>query len=170
MPRPRFTLRVVLIGVTLFALLLGLTQWRNHYIHCEVNSLTDSGCNIYTRISATDALEVPSIGLSEEWIDRLWQRRANRGNITATDLGDGTLRMGQDVVGRDEFEAKVLTLQERLISLGAERIFLQIDGQAPYHLPAWIEDFKQRSKMIVLFGDSGTSTYGPGGANPDTPL
>lgn len=170
MPRPRFTLRAVLICVTLCALVLGLAQWRNRFIRNEVDSLANSGCNIYTRISATDALEVPGIGLSEEWIDRLWQRRPNRGNITATDLGDGTLRLGQDTVGRDEFKEIVLSLQERLTSLGVERIFLQIDGQAPYHLPAWLEDFKRRSEMIVLFGDSGTSTYGPGGANPDTPL
>ena len=163
MPRPRFTLRVAFIGVTLFVLLVGLTQWRNRHIRNEVDSLAILGCEIYTRISETDPLEIPGIGLSGEWIDGLWQRRPNRGNIKATDLGNGSLRLGQDVVSRDEFEARILSLQERLVSLGAERIFVLIDGQAPYDPPAWLADFKRRSEMIVYFGDTGTSTYGDRG-------
>lgn len=160
MPRPRFTLRIAFIGVTLFTLFVGLSQWRNRLIHIEVDSLTKSGCEVYTRISETDPLEIPGIGLRGEWIDAIWQRRPNRGNIKATDLGNGLLRLGQDVVNRDEFEARILSLQARLVSLGAERIFVLIDGQATYDPPAWLADFKRRSEMIVYFGDTGTSTYG----------
>jgi hypothetical protein len=154
---------MVLVGVTLFALFVGLTQWRNRRIRGEVDSLANSGCEIYTRISETDALEIPGIGLSEEWIDGIWQRRPNRGNIKATDLGNGSLRLGQDVLSREEFETKILSLQQRLVSLGAKRIFVLIDGQTPYDPPAWLADFKQRSEMIVYFGDTGTSTYGDRG-------
>lgn len=163
MPRPRFTLRVAFIGVTLFTLFAGFSQWRNRLIHIEVDSLTKLGCEVYTRISETDASETPFIGLSEERIDGIWQRRPNRGNIKATDLGNGSLRLGQDVSSRNEFEAKVQSLQERLVSIGAKRIFVLIDGQSPYDPPAWLADFKQRSETIVYFGDTGTSTYGDRG-------
>ena len=162
MPRPRFTLRVVLIGVTLFALFVGLTQWRNRYIRGEVESLARSGCEVFTRVDASDALEVPGVGLSEGWIDGIWQRGPNRGNIMATDLGNDSLRLGQELVSRDEFEMKLLSQQRRLESLGVERIFVLIDGQAPYSPPAWIMDFRRRSDMIIYWGDTGSHTYGPG--------
>jgi hypothetical protein len=135
MPRLRFILRVVLVGVTLFALFVGLSQWRNRYIRGEAESLAKSGCEVFTRVDASDPLEVPGVGLSEGWIDGIWQRRPNRGNIMATDLGNDSLRLGQELVSRDEFEMKLLSLQRRLEFLGVERIFVLIDGQAPL-LPA----------------------------------
>lgn len=158
MPRPRFTLRVALTVTAAIALLLGLSQWRQRSIRREIGSLAQSGCEVFTRVDPTD--QTLSAGLREEWIDRLWQRLPSHANISATDLGIDRLQIGQETLGRDAFEAKVISLHRRLEVLGVEQIKLLINGRPLYSLPKWLMDFKERSGIDIYFGDSGTSSYG----------
>ena len=117
MKRFRFTLRSLLIIVTLAAALLGYAQWRRHRIMREARELRSEGFTLLWE---------------DTWANWIWPVVPKKAKFEYYEVPGGKWKLGSDIYraeDEDSINAHYARGTDRLNALGVEEVRLDREGK-----------------------------------------
>jgi hypothetical protein len=152
----RFSLARLLLILTAAIVLFGYAQARRISMRSEVAALENEGA-IVTRLPPGE-FESPR-GLSDGWVDKLWQRQPTDGELYVKELSPSKFRVGGEYLNRHQLIERLLALEVRVRALGAEGIRVCADGVPPYTPSNWAYELDPLTDARILACKLGDSTY-----------
>lgn len=152
----RFSLARLLLLVTAIVLVIGFCEARRRSIVREARSLAAEGVAVAHRPAGVVAVPV---GIPDDWVDRVWQRRPNEASLHVTELTPDKFRVGDAILSRRELLTRLLSLEERARALGARNVDICADGTTPYTPSNWAAELNAMTDARVLACNKGDRTY-----------
>lgn len=154
--RLRFSLTAMMLVITAIVLLVAITQSRRRTMRQSVAELKDAGVDVFYR---PPPLITAPVGLSDGWVDKIWQRRPTGATLRVVETTSDRFRVGSLALNRQELLPHLLALESRARELGADEIQVSADGAPPYTPSNWVNELAAKSSMTIYYCEKGDSTY-----------
>lgn len=154
--RLRFSLTGMLLVTAAIALLVGLTQARRRSMRQSADDLSAAGVEIFYR--PPPLISAP-VGLTNDWIDKIWQRCPTGATLRVVEITSDRFRVGSLALNRRELLPHLLALESRARELGSNEIQVGADGAPPYTPSNWVNELAAQSSMTIFYCEKGDSTY-----------
>jgi len=154
--RLRFSLTRMLLVTAAIALLVGLTQARRRSMRQSADDLSAAGVEVFYR---PPPLITAPVGLSDDWIDKIWQRCPTGATLRVVEITSDRFRVGSLALNRQELLPHLLALESRARELGPNEIQVSADGAPPYTPSNWVNELAAQSSMTIYYCEKGDSTY-----------